>query len=144
MASEDIKSVAKTAGIIASIIAIAAILKNKFKNPKTPKAVPTELVLIGSKFRQGLSPIDIAAKIVERKKELGIGIGPLPSGAENIDIQMEVIRVEVIVDALVKKMKIQVALPPGVPITATGGNAGGPIQVVGTTTKAVSAYGGAR
>ena len=135
MASEDIKSVAKTAGIIASVIAIAAILKNKFKNPKPPNSVPTELVLLGSKYREGLSSIDIASKIIERKKEIGIGIGPLPSGAENIDLQMEVIRVEVIVDALVKKMKIQVALPPGVPITATGGNAGGPIQVVGTTTK---------
>ena len=144
MANEDLKSIGKSAGIIASVIAVAALLKNKFKTPIPPKSIPTELLLIGSKYREGLSSIDIASKIIERKKEIGIGIGPLPSGGENIDLQMEVIRVEEIINALTTKMKIQVALPPGVPITATGANAGGAIQVVGTTTKAVSAFGGAR
>ena len=142
MASEDIKSVAKTAGIIASIIAIAAILKNKFKNPKTTKAVPTELVLIGSKFRQGLSPIDIAAKIVERKKELGIGIGPLPSGAENIDIQMEAIRIQVIVDAIITTMKVQVALP-NIAVTTIGANSAGTTIGKGYTNNPTDAFGGA-
>lgn len=141
MASEDIKSVAKTAGIIASIIAIAAILKNKFKNPKTPKAVPTELVLIGSKFRQGLSPIDIAAKIVERKKELGIGIGPLPSGAENIDIQMEAIRIQVIVDAIITTMKVQVALP-NIAVTTIGANSAGTTIGKGYSNNPTDAFGG--
>jgi hypothetical protein len=46
---------------------------------------------------------------------------------------MEVIRVEEIVNALLTKAKIEVAIPPGTQITATGGNAGGPIVVQGAT-----------
>ena len=33
MANEDLKSIGKSAGIIASVIAVAALLKNKFKTP---------------------------------------------------------------------------------------------------------------
>lgn len=89
--------------------------------------------MIGAKFREGLSAIDIASKIIERKKEIGIGLAPLPSGGENIDLKMETIRVEEILNALLTKAKIEVAIPPGTPIQSTGGNAGGPIVVVGTT-----------
>jgi hypothetical protein len=53
---------------------------------------------------------------IERKKEIGVGIGPLPSGSQNIDLQMEVIRVEEIVNALLTKAKIEVAIPPGTQI----------------------------
>ena len=75
----------------------------------------------------------IASKIIERKKELGIDISGLPSGAQNIDLQMEKIRVEEIVNALLTNAKIEVAIPPGTLVQATGGNAGGPIVVVGST-----------
>jgi len=121
-------------GLITSIQSISGIFKNLFK-PSTPlQPITKEEILIGSKFREGLSAIDIASKIIERKKEIGVGIGPLPSGAQNIDLQMEVIRVEEILNALLTKAKIEVAVPPGTLIQAQGGNAGGPIVVVGTTT----------
>ena len=121
-------------GLITSIESIAGIFKNLFK-PSTPLApITKEEILIGTKFREGLSAIDIASKIIERKKEIGVDIGPLPSGAQNIDLQMEVIRVEEILNALLTKAKIEVAIPPGTLVQATGGNAGGPIVVVGTTT----------
>lgn len=121
-------------GLITSIQSISGIFKNLFK-PSTPlQPITKEEILIGSKFREGLSAIDIASKIIERKKEIGVGIGPLPSGAQNIDLQMEVIRVEEILNALLTKAKIEVAIPPGTLIQAQGGNAGGPIVVVGTTT----------
>ena len=121
-------------GLITSIQSISWIFKNLFK-PSTPlQPITKEEILIGSKFREGLSAIDIASKIIERKKEIGVGIGPLPSGAQNIDLQMEVIRVEEILNALLTKAKIEVAVPPGTLIQAQGGNAGGPIVVVGTTT----------
>ena len=45
MANEDLKSIGKSAGIIASVIAVAALLKNKFKTPIPPKSIPTELLL---------------------------------------------------------------------------------------------------
>ena len=88
-----------------------------------------------------MSAIDVASKIIERKKEIGIDIGPLPSGAENKDLMMEVIRIEEIINAIKTKMKVEAAFPPGVPITATGGNAGGPIVVQGATTQSVKVNG---
>lgn len=118
---------------LGTIQTVAGVFKNLFKPPTPLKPIGKEEILIGSKFREGLSAIDIASRIIERKKEIGIGIGPLPSGAENIDLQMEVIRVEEIVNALLTKAKIEVAIPPGTQITATGGNAGGPIVVQGAT-----------
>jgi hypothetical protein len=116
-----------------TISTVTNIFKNLFKVPTPLQPISKEEILIGSKFREGLSAIDIASKIIERKKEIGIGIGPLPSGSENIDLQMEIIRVEEIVNALLTKAKIEIAVPPGTQITATGGNAGGPIVVQGAT-----------
>ena len=132
---------AKGAGIVGTLVAIAAILKRAFKVQKKLIPLNKEEILIGVKFREGLSSIDIASRIIERKKALGIDIGPLPSGAENKDLMMEVIRIEEIVDAIKTKMRVEAAFPPGVPITASGGNAGGPIVVNGTTIVSVKVEG---
>ena len=132
---------AKAAGIAGTLVAIAAILKRAFKVQKKLTPLNKEEILIGVQFREGLSEIDVASKIIERKKEIGIDIGPLPSGAENKDLMMEVIRIEEIINAIKTKMKVEAAFPPGVPITATGGNAGGPIVVQGATTQAVKVEG---
>ena len=132
---------AKAAGIVGTLVAIAAILKRAFKVQKKLIPLNKEEILIGVKFREGLSSIDLASRIIERKKALGIDIGALPSGSENIDLMMEVIRIEEIVNAIKTKMKVEAAFPPGVPITATGGNAGGPIVVQGATTVAVKVEG---
>jgi hypothetical protein len=45
---------------------------------------------------------------------------------------MERIRVEEITKAIVSEMAIDVAMQPGTVLQATGGNAGGPVQSVGT------------
>jgi hypothetical protein len=132
---------AKAAGIAGTLVSIALILKRAFKVQKKLIPLNKEEILLGVQFREGLSAIDVASKIIERKKEIGIGIGPLPSGSENIDLQMEVIRIEEIINAIKTKMKVEAAFPPGVPITATGGNAGGPIVVQGATTQAVKVEG---
>jgi len=119
--------------LLGTIQTVAGIFKNLFKPPIPLQPISKEEILIGSKFRTGLSSIDIASKIVERKKEIGIGIGDLPSGTKNIDLQMEQIRVEEIINALLTKSKIEVAIPPGTTIQGQGANAGGPIVVLGTT-----------
>jgi len=119
--------------LLGTIQSMAGIFKNLFKPPIPLQPIQKEVILVGSKFRTGLSSIDIASKIIERKKELGIDISGLPSGAQNIDLQMEKIRVEEIVNALLTNAKIEVAIPPGTLVQATGGNAGGPIVVVGST-----------
>ena len=129
---------------ITTIDTITNLFKGLF-TPATPlPPITKEEILIGSKFKEGLSAIDIASKIIERKKELGIDIGPLQSGAANIDLAMETIRVEETVNAILTKMKIEGAIAPGTPITATGGNAGGPIVVQGLTTNSTKVVGIAR
>ena len=128
-------------GVMGTIGVIASLIKNAFKPPTKLKPIPPGLILTGTKFRNGLSPIDIASRIVERKKEVGIGIGPLPSGGKNIDLQMEGIRIEEIVNALLTDAVIEIEIPPGIQLTATGANAGGPIQVIGTTTQLVKCKG---
>jgi len=128
-------------GILGTIGAIASVFKTAFKPPKKLKPLPKGVILLGTQFRTGLSAIDIASKIIERKKEIGIDIGPLPSGAKNIELQMEVIRIEEIVNALLTDAVIELEIPPGTQLTASGGNAGGPIQVVGATTQLIGCKG---
>ena len=130
-----------SSGVMGIFSTISSLLKNSFKPPKKLKTIPPGLILTGTKFRTGLSPIDIASKIIERKKEVGIGIGPLPSGVKNVDLQMEVIRIEEIVNALTTEAVIEIEIPPGIKLTASGGNAGGPILVVGATIDLVKAKG---
>ena len=127
--------------IMGSIQTISGILTNAL-NPSTPlREIPKAQILVGTKFRGGLSALDIAGRIIQRKKEAGIPITPLPSGGQNLDIIMETIRVEEIVKALLTEAKIEVASAPGTNLTASGGNVGGPIVVQGMTTSIVKGEG---
>ena len=127
--------------LMGTIGMIASLFKNAFAPPTPLKPLPPGLILYGTKFRTGLSAIDIASKIIERKKEIGIDIGPLPSGSKNVDLQMEVIRVEEILKALMTGAVVEIDIPPGIQLTASGGNAGGPIQVIGSTTQLIRCKG---
>lgn len=107
-----------------------------------PPPPPTPPPLIGnSATRSGLSPKKIAARIIARQSEAGIPVGTLPSGEENPAELMEIIRIEEIIKALQNEAIIQVAIAPGTTLTATGGNAGGPVQSVGVTTGFGNGYG---
>jgi len=104
-----------------------------FKIPQvSSQSMPTPIVL-ASELRPGLSPSLIASRIIERQSEAGIPVGALPSGKPSPDEIMEKIRIEEIIKALTSEAKIDVAIRPGTTLQATGGNAGGPIQVFGTT-----------
>jgi hypothetical protein len=48
---------------------------------------------------------------------------------------------EEIIDSIQNDMRVDVALDPGAVLTAAGGNAGGPITVIGATTAPHSATG---
>tara|TARA_B100001175_G_scaffold296181_1_gene284901 strand:- start:280 stop:684 length:405 start_codon:yes stop_codon:yes gene_type:complete len=124
-----------------AIRTIIAIIKGFINPPIPPKPLPQAAILMGGPLKPGLSAVDIASEIIAKKKKLGIPIGPLPSGGDNIELMMETIRVEVIVENLIKNARIQIAIPPGIPLSATGGNAGGPLVAAGTTTAPVTAYG---
>lgn len=125
--------------------------KPDFKNPssilaslltlfKLPTGVPpnpymTKEMILASGARPGLSPSDVASKIIQRQSDAGIPIGPLPSGSISPSEIMEKIRAEEIFDAIATKMVIDVAITPGTQLTGTGGNAGGPVQVLGFLTE---------
>mgnify|MGYP006893401923 FL=1 len=136
---EDLKKKAGTAAVMGTIGLIASLFKNGFKMPKKLKPIPVGLILSGARFRGGLSSIDIAGRIIERKKEIGINIGPLPSGAKNIELQMEVIRIEEIVDALLKNCQIVIEIPPGIKLQAAPTGPGSP--VIGATTQQLQVLG---
>lgn len=98
-----------------------------------PPEIPSILLLAGAKLKPGLSPLLIASKIISRQSEAGAPVGVLPSGSKNISEAMEVIRVEEIINALQTDARIDVAINPGIPLTAQGSNAGGPVLSVGQT-----------
>jgi len=95
-------------------------LLNLFKLPhiSTSQAIPAPLIL-ASGNRPGLSPSNIAARIIKRQAEAGIPVGPLPSGEISPDEIMERIRMEEIIGAITSEMIVDVAIKPGT--TVQGG-----------------------
>lgn len=126
-------------GKISSIYTI--ILKAIEATRTPPPEIPSVLLLSGAKLRPGLSPITIASKIIARQEEAGAPTGVLPSGEKNVSELMEVIRVEEIINAILTDAMVDVVISPGVPVTASGSNAGGPVVCVGTTTNVASGKG---
>lgn len=98
-----------------AISTITTVLKTAFgiQLPQSPQTPPSPLIAIGAEFKQGLSATEIAGAIIDKKKRYGIPTTPLPSGEPNLDLIMETIRVETIVEYLLKDGLIVVAIPPG-------------------------------
>lgn len=114
-----------------SIFSVISAALDASRTP--PPEIPSILLLSGARLRPGLSPLLIASKIIARQSEAGAPVGVLPSGAKNVSELMETIRVEEIIDALLSDARIDVAINPGIQLTAQGGNAGGPVVCVGQT-----------
>ena len=127
--------------MLGAIKSIMGIIENSFSPAMPLSSISKEQILIGVKSREGLSAIEIASKIINRKKQAGIPIGPLPSGSQNLDLIMETIRVEEIINALLTKAKIEVSAAPGTNVSVTGGNGGGPMLSQGGTTSIVKSEG---
>lgn len=106
-----------------------------------PSPVPVPLIILGVPKRSGLSAIKIATRIISRKSEAGLPVGTLASGIVSPDEIMERIRIEEIIKALQEESVITIAFSAGIALTATGANAGGPVQVVGSTTTPFKGYG---
>jgi hypothetical protein len=114
---------------------VTEILLGVFNLPSTPLTpMPPPILLTGANMRPGLSARNIAARIIARQSEAGAPVGALADGSQNVAEAMEVIRVEEIINALITEAKIEIIVPPGVPIIGVGGNAGGPVVVQGATT----------
>jgi hypothetical protein len=104
-------------------------------NKSKPLTIPAPLILGGAINKNGLSARDIAKEIIVRQSEAGAPIGPLADGSDNVAEKMELIRMEVLIEHIIRNAKITVVLPPGIPIFGVGLDAmGTPVTVQGVTT----------
>jgi hypothetical protein len=107
--------------------------QNLLKTPKTksPK-IPAPLIANG-KNRTGISYIDLTAKFMGIMADKGFKIGTHVDGTPDYNSIAVQVMFQLLVEAFKFDGAITVSIPPGIKITASGGNAGGPIQVVGQT-----------
>lgn len=119
-----------------SITNIISVINSAFKLPSKPIApLPPPLIVLGGNLRPGLSPREIAAKIISRQSQAGVKQGDIFSSSNNKAEAMELIRVEEIINSFLLNSKVDVAIPPGVPVTVIGvGNMGAPVISQGATT----------
>jgi len=115
--------------ILAALLALFKLPTNIPNKPYMAK----ELIL-ASGSRPGLSSSKMASRVIQRQADAGLPVGPLPSGKISPAEIMERIRMEEIVESISTEMIIDIAVQRGTQLTATGGNAGGPIQVQGFLT----------
>lgn len=120
---------------LGSMSKVLNTLSSAFKIPNEPVTpLPPPLILSGANLRTGLSAKNIASKIISRQSEAGAPSGDIYNSTNNISETMERIRVEEIVNAVLTQSKVEVVIPAGVPVTAAGANAGGPVVAQGATT----------
>jgi hypothetical protein len=119
-----------------SISGVLNIIDAAFKIPKTPiEPLPSPLVLVGSNLRSGLSIDSITADVISKQSNAGKVVGDVFADGPNVDEAMEYIRVKAIVEAILTEAKIEIVVPPGVPVTTVGvGNLGIPVVSQGVTT----------
>lgn len=111
----------------------------KFSKSPAPTLFPP-LILTGVPRKSGISAQRIANNIIKNKEKAGLPVGTLPDGSPSPDEIMERIRAEAIVEEIISNAKITVVIPAGTPLTAAGGNAGGPVVVQGATINITTGY----
>ena len=97
--------------------------------------------ILTAKARPGLSSDILSSSIISRFPEIGIPNGPLVGGSPNVMENFVKVLCEEIIDSIQTEMRVDVAVDPGATLTAAGGNAGGPVTVVGATVAPHSAVG---
>jgi len=95
--------------------------------------VPKPTVYL-SNTRNGMSAIRATEKVLLAKRELGIPTGNLTDGSANYDDILWYTAIKAIIDEITIEAKITSTSIPGTQVVASGGNAGGPIVVYGSTT----------
>lgn len=112
----------------------------KIPKPRDPQISP--YIVLASKTRGGMSAQEMAAEIIKRRGEAGLPVGVLPDGEVNPDEIMEIIRCQVIIDALTTDARISVAIQPGQTVFIQGQTATGvPVFGTGMTTSVGSGNG---
>lgn len=96
-----------------------------------PKLSIPQILL--AKSRPGLSSEILSSSIISRFPEAGIPTGPLVGGATNVMENFVKVMCEEIVDAIQNDLRVDVVTDAGATVSASGGNAGGPVVCVGST-----------
>lgn len=96
-----------------------------------PKLSIPQILL--AKARPGLSSEILSSSIISRFPEAGIPTGPLVGGATNVMENFVKVMCEEIVDAIQNDLRVDVVTDAGATVSASGGNAGGPVVCVGAT-----------
>ena len=119
--------------LLTSIKTIANVIKGLFVPSIPPLPVNKVLIRQGLPFREGLSKQDLWADIQNTKSKMGIPIGPLPSGARNVDGIVEKIRIDKTIDALLSKAKIEIVIPENAMVVKVNGitSSGDAVQGIG-------------
>ena len=103
------------------------------------------LAILAAKARPGLSAELIMSQITTvMEQDLGLPTGPLEGNTPNKLVQVLEATVNALVDAIQQDMRVDIALDAGAIVSAAGGNAGGPVTVVGATTAPHTGTGVAR
>jgi hypothetical protein len=107
-----------------------------FNIPQEPvEPLPPPLIMLGSVLRPGLSAKIIAARIISRQSDSGRQVGDIFADGPNTEEEMEVIRIEEIINAILTESVVNVVIPLGVSVSTTGiGNLGIPVISQGATT----------
>ena len=126
-----------------SIGSVLDLILSAFKLQKPPiEPLPPPLLLAGGQLRPGVTATEVAARIISRQSESGAVVGDVFADGDNIAEAMELIRIQEIIDAIITEAKIEVVIPPGVPVTTVGiGNLGAPVVSQGVTTSFASGWG---
>jgi len=126
-----------------SINSVLNLILAAFKIPKPPVTpLPPPLLLSGGQLRPGVTSTEIASRIISRQSESGAVVGDVFADGNNIAEAMELIRIEEIMNALLTEGKIEIVIPPGIPVVTTGiGNLGAPVVSFGITTSFASGWG---
>ena len=97
-----------------------------------------------AKSRPGLSSEILSSSVISRFSEAGIPTGPLVGGATNVMENYTKILLEEIVDAIQNDLRVDIVTDAGATVSASGGNAGGPVVCVGATVAPHTGVGVAR
>ncbi len=112
---------------------IADGIKSVMKKVRVPfPEVPPILLLCEIGRRPGLSAIALSSAVISRLGEIGFDTGVNRDGSPNVVNGFVRILSEEIVNEIKNNASVSCAIDVGdIPITGTGGNAGGPVQIQG-------------
>ena len=111
-------------------------IKKVFDNIRKPANVISGIIMACSlSKRPGLSCMLSVGNIIQDISKQGIPTEPLPDGTPNLMNKMVNSVICEVYRALKEDANIQTVIPAGaITVTVNGGNAGGPVTAVGTST----------